>query len=227
MMADVQTGDEDPERPTEKAELNFTVHGPVYQSMGDLVFEMRSHHEPPPDLASQRLSFFFDFLRQALKQAETTFRLSVIFMSAGAVILLTGGALALANAGNPDWSYLPLLTSLSGLLITTCGGAFALHANRARKHLTVQAERIHENIQADTTLTQALELIDRVDDPILRDRLKSFTAMRVLNLQPEPNQVAEQLFSSQKQDTPPPGIQQGPAKRKPGSKGERSARDDP
>ncbi|HEX4814321.1 MAG TPA: hypothetical protein VFV66_16370 [Nonomuraea sp.] len=147
-----------------------------------------------PDLATQRQGFFFEFLRQALKQAETTFRLSVIFMSAGAVILLTGGVLALANAGNPDWSYLPLLTSLSGILITTCGGAFALHSNRARRHLTAQADRIHQNIQSDLTLNQTLDLIDRVDDPELRDRLKSITALRVLGLSPEPNAIADRLL---------------------------------
>jgi hypothetical protein len=89
-----------------------------------------------PEREDQRVSFFFDFLKQALRQAETTFRLSVIFMSAGAVILIVGGGLALANQHS---SYLPTLTSLSGLLITSCGGAFAVHSNRARKHLTQQA----------------------------------------------------------------------------------------
>lgn len=184
--------------------ITFEGGGHVWQAGGDqhVYFAPEPQSSAESELAKQRQSFFFEFLRQALKQAEATFRLSVIFMSAGAVILLTGGVLALVNAGNPDWSYLPLLTSLSGLLITTCGGAFALHANRARKHLTVQAERIHENIQADSTLAQALDLIDRVDDPVLRDRLKSFTAMRVLNLQPEPSQVAEQLFSDQRQSSP-------------------------
>ncbi|MEU8245754.1 hypothetical protein [Nonomuraea sp. NPDC048916] len=184
--------------------IRFEASGQVFQVGGDQHVYYGSEPRPSAEseLAKQRQSFFFEFLRQALKQAEATFRLSVIFMSAGAAILLTGGVLALINAGNPDWSYLPLLTSLSGLLITTCGGAFALHANRARKHLTVQAERIHENIQADSALAQALELIDRVDDPVLRDRLKSFTAMRVLNLQPEPSQVADQLFSVQQQNSP-------------------------
>jgi TRADD-N domain-containing protein len=176
--------------------------GQVFQTSGEQHFYYGSQPPRESELARQRQSFFFEFLRQALRQAEATFRLSVIFMSAGAIILLTGGVLALVNAGNPDWSYLPLLTTLSGLLITTCGGAFALHANRARRHLTVQAERIHENIQADSTLAQALDLIDRVDDPVLRDRLKSVTAMRVLNLQPEPSQVAEQLFSARQPHSP-------------------------
>ncbi|TMR22798.1 hypothetical protein ETD86_10250 [Nonomuraea turkmeniaca] len=202
--------------------VRFEATGQVYQVGRDQHIYLPPESQPSAEteLAKQRQSFFFDFLRQALKQAEATFRLSVIFMSAGAVILLTGGVLALINAGNPDWSYLPLLTSLSGLLITTCGGAFALHANRARKHLTVQAERIHENIQADSALAQALELIDRVDDPVLRDRLKSFTAMRVLNLQPEPSQVADQLFAAQQQSSPE-------IERPPSESGARRKRDRP
>ncbi|WP_123965201.1 TRADD-N-associated membrane domain-containing protein [Streptomyces sp. TLI_185] len=146
------------------------------------------------DHAAQRQTFLFDFLRQALKQAETTFRLSVAFMSGGAIILLVGGALALANAGNQEWSYLPVLTSLSGLLISSCGGAFALHSNRARKHLTEQAERIHGEMRADLTLEQTLSLIDRVDDVELRDRLKSVAAMRSLGFMPEASDVADRIL---------------------------------
>jgi len=47
---------------------------------------------PENDLSAQRQAFFFEFLNQALKQAETTFRLSVLFMSGGALILLTGAS---------------------------------------------------------------------------------------------------------------------------------------
>jgi hypothetical protein len=145
------------------------------------------------DLASQRQTFFFDFLSQALSQANSTFRFSMVFTAAGAVILLVGAALALAMAGTSNGTYAPLVASLSGVIITTCGGAFALHASRARKHLTDQAIVIQENIQSDHTLQQALKLIDRVDDADLRDRLKSITAVRVLGLSPEPIDLTEHL----------------------------------
>ncbi|KUJ66926.1 hypothetical protein ACZ90_31325 [Streptomyces albus subsp. albus] len=145
-------------------------------------------------LTTRRQDFFFSFLGQALKQAETTFRLSAVFMSAGALMVLLGAGLALANAGDPDASYLPALTSLSGALIGTCGGAFALHSGRARRHLTVQAERVHESMQADLTLDQTLALIDGVEDHALRDRLKSVTALRVLGLGPDPETAASRLL---------------------------------
>lgn len=149
---------------------------------------------------TRRQEFFFDFLRQALKQADTTFRLSVMFMSGGAVILLVGGGLALVHAGDPDFSYVPLLTSLSGLLITSCGGAFALHSNRARKHLTQQAEGIHTEMRADVTLEQTLGLIDRVDDPHLRDRLRSVAVMTSLGFAPDAGEVTDRLLPQRSQE---------------------------
>jgi hypothetical protein len=169
----------------------------IGQVSGNQFGEVEPRPVPEEVHDAQRQSFLFDFLKQALKQAETTFRLSVAFMSGGAIILLVGGALALANAGNPDWSYLPVLTSLSGLLITSCGGAFALHSNRARKHLTEQAERIHTEMRADVTLEQTLTLIDRVDNPELRDRLRSVAAMRSLGFTPEASDVADRLLPPQ------------------------------
>ncbi|GGK79109.1 hypothetical protein Sme01_22220 [Sphaerisporangium melleum] len=191
------------EQPPEESEVQFFGSGRIYQQ----VFGNQVNYEnvwvgPPlqgsakskPDLAELRQEFLFDFLRQALRQAETTFRLSVIFMSAGAAILLAGGGLALYNAGVVGRSYVPLLTGLSGVLITACGGAFAVHSNRARKHLTDQAKRVHENIQDDLAFSQALDLINEVKDVELRDRLKSVTAMRVLGVRPDPGEITNRVL---------------------------------
>ncbi|MCO5967920.1 TRADD-N-associated membrane domain-containing protein [Actinoallomurus soli] len=151
---------------------------------------------PQPKVDEQRVNFFFSFLNQALKQAETTFRLSVIFMSAGAVILLVGGALALADQHS---NYLPALTSLSGLLITSCGGAFAIHSNRARKHLTEQANRLRDEMRSDVLHEQTLALIDRVADANLQDRLKSLAAMRLLGLDPDAGVTINRLMPGDEQ----------------------------
>ncbi|WP_167828498.1 TRADD-N-associated membrane domain-containing protein, partial [Streptomyces palmae] len=175
-------------------------HQHVVISGSSVVNVVGSAHAPAPPpaatggLTARRQDFFFSFLGQALTQAETTFRLSAVFMSAGALMVLLGAGLALANAGDPNASYLPALTSLSGALIGTCGGAFALHSGRARRHLTVQAERVHESMQADLTLDQTLSLIDGVEDHALRDRLKSVTALRVLGLGPDPETAASRLL---------------------------------
>ncbi|MEV5832216.1 hypothetical protein [Nocardia sp. NPDC052112] len=150
-----------------------------------------------PELEVRRQTFFYEFLRQALSQAENTFRISMIFMSAGAVILLIGAALALTNAGKQDGNHTPIVTSLGGVLIATCGGAFTIHANRARNHLTKQADLIYQNMQSDHTLKQALQLIDQVEDKDLRDRLKCITIVRVLGMNEEPINVTSHFLSNQ------------------------------
>ncbi|WP_410670654.1 TRADD-N-associated membrane domain-containing protein [Amycolatopsis sp. cmx-4-68] len=148
------------------------------------------------DLARGRQSFLFDFYGQALRQSATTFRMSVIFMSIGAVIVLTGGALALMRLGSGSQGSVAILTALGGVIIGTCGGAFAVHANRARKHLTRQAEKMERDLQDDRKLEQTLRLIDQVEDPNLRDRLKSVTAMRVLDIGPDSESVTNHLLGT-------------------------------
>ncbi|WP_251058389.1 MULTISPECIES: hypothetical protein [unclassified Streptomyces] len=148
-------------------------------------------------LAEQRQRFFFDFLKHSLKQAEWTFRLSVWFMSGGAAVILAGGVLALVHAGNPDLSYLPIVTSLTGALITVGGGALAVHARRARAHVTEQADRMDVKIDLDHKLETATTLIDRVEDPVTRDRLNAAAAMKALDMQSSPDVMVDRLLPEQ------------------------------
>lgn len=165
---------------------------------------------PPPTLAEQRQRFYFDFLKHSLRQAEWTFRLSVWFMSGGAAVILAGGVLALVHAGNPDLSYLPLVTSLTGALITVGGGALAVHARRARAHVTEQADRIDDKIDLDHKFETATALIDRVDDRTARDRLNAAAAMKALGMEPSPETMVDRLlpeegFGPDRQIEPGPG----------------------
>ncbi|MFJ4536177.1 hypothetical protein ACIP39_09390 [Streptomyces tibetensis] len=177
----------------------------VYQAAGDLHIHQgsdpdereRQGNHPANTLASQRQKFFFDFLSQSLRQSEITFRLSMIFMSCGAAIILVGGVLALVHAGNPDLNYLPLVTALTGALITTGGGALAVHSNRARKHVTDQADRIDVKIEEDHKLERAHALIDRVQDDQLKDRLNAVTALRALDMAPGPETVVDRVLPEQ------------------------------
>ncbi|WP_159080218.1 helix-turn-helix domain-containing protein [Nocardia suismassiliense] len=143
--------------------------------------------EQPADPGTQHQGFWSDFLQQALSQAHATFRCAIFFTSVGALILLTGACLAIVNARTADGGvYMPILAGLGGLLITTISGAFTVHANKARRHLTDQAALIHQAIQSDRVLSQALQLIDCVEDSHLRDRLRSVTTAWVLGLGPAP-----------------------------------------
>ncbi|MCX5124635.1 hypothetical protein [Streptomyces sp. NBC_00347] len=148
-------------------------------------------------LAEQRQEFFFDFLRHSLKQAEWTFRLSVWFMSGGAAVILAGGILALVHAGNPDLSYIPIVTCLTGGLFTVGGGALAVHARRSRAHVTEQADRMDIKIDLDHKLETATALIDRVEDPVARDRLNTAAAMKALDMQSTPDVMVNRLLPEQ------------------------------
>ncbi|MGW7212122.1 TRADD-N-associated membrane domain-containing protein [Streptomyces collinus] len=135
-----------------------------------------------------------DTFRQALRHAEATFRLSVAFMAGGAAIILAGGILALIHAGNPDLSYLPIITSLTGALITGGGGALAIHANRARKHLTEQGERLDEQIAEDHKVERLRGWIDRVVNPDTRDQLNTTAAIKDMGLDPDPAAVTDRVL---------------------------------
>jgi hypothetical protein len=152
-------------------------------------------------IAVRRQSFLFDFYRQAFLQDGTTFRFSLIFMSLGAVIVLGGGVMAVMHLGGFERSGPGLITALSGAIIGSCGGAFALHANRARRHLTQQAEKMESDLRDDRKLEQTLRLIDEVTDAELRNRLKSLIALRLLDLHRDPGSIVNHLLDLQNQAT--------------------------
>ncbi|HEX6073657.1 MAG TPA: hypothetical protein VFZ32_00085 [Micromonosporaceae bacterium] len=142
-----------------------------FYSAGNIVVgESHTRSKQCETLAERRQRFFFEFLNHSLKQAEWTFRLSIWFMSGGAAVILTGAILALVYAGNPDVSYLPYVTALTGALFTVGGGALAVHARRARTHVTEQADRLDLKIDLDHKLETATSFIERVSDPVAKDR---------------------------------------------------------
>nr|WP_203612874.1 hypothetical protein [Streptomyces rochei] len=156
-------------------------------------------------LAKQRQKFHFDFLNHTLKQAEWTFRLSVWFMTGGALIILAGGVLALVHAGNPDVSYLPYVTTLTGALITTGGGALAVHSKRTMANLTKAAEDNEKKIDIDHKLEVATTFIDRVEDSEAKDRLNSAAAMKALGMDAKPETMVDRLLPGEQPKEIEPG----------------------
>jgi len=156
-------------------------------------------------LAEQRQKLHFDFLNHTLKQAEWTFRLSVGFMTGGALVILAGAILALVHAGNPDLSYLPLVTSLTGALITVGGGALALHSKRTMANLTKAAEDNEKKIDIDHKLEVATSFIDRVEDPEAKDRLNSAAAMKALGMEAKPETMVDRLLPGEQPKEIEPG----------------------
>lgn len=159
----------------------------------------------PETLAEQRQKFHFEFLNHSLKQAEWTFRLSVWFMTGGALVVLAGAVLALVYAGNPDVSFLPYVTALTGALITVGGGALALHSKRTMANLTKQAEHNDSKIDIDHKLEVATGFIDRVADPERKDRLNSAAAMKALDMQATPKEMVNRLLPEEQPKQIEPG----------------------
>ncbi|GGP43022.1 TRADD-N-associated membrane domain-containing protein [Saccharothrix coeruleofusca] len=192
-------GDGDGRGLNENSVVNV-FHGNVVQAVH---VGARATSNPEGDgYSERRQSFLFNFYNQAFKQAEITFRMSLVFMGIGAIVVLAGGGLALLRGSGPGLNYAALVSSLSGAIIGTCGGAFALHANRARRHLTEQVEKIEKELQSDRRLQQTLQLIEQVDDSTLRDRLKSVTAMRALDVEPDAQAVTSHLLADSTTVTP-------------------------
>ncbi|MFF6976358.1 hypothetical protein ACFZAV_01165 [Streptomyces sp. NPDC008343] len=156
-------------------------------------------------LAEQRQKFHFDFLNHTLKQAEWTFRLSVWFMTGGALVILAGAVLALVHAGNPDVSYLPYVTALTGALITVGGGALAVHSKRTMANLTKAAEDNEKKIDIDHKLEIATSFIDRVEDSETKDRLNSAAAMKALGMDAKPETMVDRLLPGEQPKEIKPG----------------------
>ncbi|CDR04028.1 predicted protein [Streptomyces iranensis] len=113
--------------------------------------------------------------------------------------------LALVHAGNPDLSYLPLVTSLTGALITVGGGALALHSKRTMANLTKAAEDNEKKIDIDHKLEIATTFIDRVADSKQRDDLNSAAAMKALGMDAAPEMMVNRLLPEQPKKEIEPG----------------------
>nr|WP_234701092.1 hypothetical protein [Streptomyces sp. SPMA113] len=127
------------------------------------------------------------------------------FITGGSLIILAGGVLALVHAGNPDLSYLPLVTSLTGALITIGGGALALHSKRTMANLTKAAEDNEKKIDIDHKLEIATTFIDRVADSKQRDDLNSAAAMKALSMDAAPEMMVNRLLPEQPKEIEPGG----------------------
>jgi hypothetical protein len=127
-----------------------------------------------------RDEFVGSFLKQALSQAETTFRLSVFFMTVGGIFVLGAATLAITKfAGTPSHG-IALASGLCGILITTSGAAFSIRADKARKHLASQASSMHTQLLDERRFTQMSELLAGIRDPQLNDQARVSLALRLL-----------------------------------------------
>ena len=132
------------------------------------------------DSLKDRDLFVASFLKQALQQAAATFRMSLAFMAAGGIIVLIAGAMTLANHDAPGNHSVALVSSLGGIIVGTCGAAFSLKADRARKHLSAQAERMHLQLLNERRFVQVAELLSGIKNEDVKDRAHVVLALRLM-----------------------------------------------
>ncbi|MGW9207979.1 TRADD-N-associated membrane domain-containing protein [Embleya sp. NPDC055664] len=155
-------------------------------------------------LAQRRSDLLFGFYEQARAQATQTFRLAMIFMSLGAVILLVGSTLALFKSGEGQANSVAAMSALAGVVVTTCGGAFAVQAHRARLHVAEHAERMHEDMRSDRTLAHAVTLIETLQHGQERERITAIAALRALGVDPTSPELASEMLPQQHLPVLPP-----------------------
>lgn len=162
--------------------------GAVY---GDVTFgDKHSHRKRSFDTESEKAvfkeslkhrdEFIGQFLKQALAQANATFRMSVAFMIAGGLIVLTAGVLALVSRGANPGASVSLVSGLGGVLVTVCGAAFSLKADRSRKHLSDQAERMHDQLLDERKFVQVAELLSGIKNDDVNDRARVSLALHLM-----------------------------------------------
>jgi Cyanobacterial TRADD-N associated 2-Transmembrane domain len=112
---------------------------------------------------------------QALDQARMTFRASLVFMSLAGLVVLAAGVMALAQT--PTDHAVTLISALTGAVMTGSGAAFSVRADRARRHMERQTDRIRAGLISERTAKKAAGLIAEVTDPTLRDQARVVLAL--------------------------------------------------
>jgi hypothetical protein len=184
-----------PESPLTNTISGGTQHGPVLQGRDFTVTiegaalatgEQRQAREVFLGALKHREEFVGSFLKQALQQANTTFRISMTFMTAGGLIVLIAAALALSHTHGGTAQPVALVTGLGGLLVGTSGAAFSIRADKARKHLAKQAERMHSQLLDERRFTEVIELLSGIKNADVNDRARVALALKLMSTAAEP-----------------------------------------
>jgi hypothetical protein len=191
-----RVGPTSPDMPAGKQKIHASVGGVAIGQVSGNIHVYNSNDEAASlELARNlfrasirdRDRFISQFLGQALRQAGTSFTLSVVFMAIGGALVLFAGIMALATAQtNPATNYLLLASGLGGLIVGASGAAFARRADKSRKHLAEQADRMHAQLLDERKFVQAGELLTGVKDPTLNDQARIALALKLLGADPPP-----------------------------------------
>ena len=155
------------------------------------ISESTKQETRPATLVEKQQDFHFNFLNRSLTQSNVMFWVSVVFMnSGGAIVLACIALLAFRDGGEGvKWA-----SGTVGTVFATAGGILNRQARRKDEHVTNEARVVAEKIDANDRFEKATTLIERVEDPALKDRLKATAAMEKLGFNPDPDTMAQLLI---------------------------------
>ncbi|MFD5470641.1 hypothetical protein [Streptomyces sp. NPDC127105] len=147
-------------------------------------------------LSEQRRKFYFDYQQRSLTQSTVMFWVSLGFMILGAVIILVSAAIVAFRDGGQGLKW---VTGLSGALITVAGGALHRQARQKEADVAKIAGEVAAKVESDDRFEKATAVIERVEDPKLKDQLKTTAALTQLGFEPNADEVAGRLLPQENQ----------------------------
>lgn len=117
---------------------------------------------------------------QGLEQARFSFRVSLVFASVGAGILLYGVFLAVTHAASDGKQYASIVTGLTGVVINLTSGLFFIQSNKARETMAQQGALLRDESREDRKVTTARELAATISGVELRDEVRAELARRLI-----------------------------------------------
>ncbi|MBB0242992.1 hypothetical protein FNQ90_02430 [Streptomyces alkaliphilus] len=147
----------------------------LVSSIGNLAsdaFRKAKERTQQSPMAADGHKFYFDVLQQSYRHHHIAFRLSMIFFSVGVAVIVAGVVLGFVIPGATG-----AVSIGGGLILSGTSGAFAVHANRARKDLLGRSTEVYQAVERDASFRDTLKAIDGVEDPAVRDRLRATLAV--------------------------------------------------
>ncbi|MEU3017159.1 hypothetical protein ABZ635_07165 [Nocardiopsis sp. NPDC007018] len=165
------------------------VHGNVYFSYGPSV----AMPGPPPDRRRRAQDFLVSVNEQALRHANDSFRMSMVVMGTGALVIglgvVLGLLLPLITSADTGSAPAMLASGVTGGSVLALGTALALHAHRSRKHLAEQARKVHDELRLEEAIDRVMDITESLNDPGQGDNLRVMAALRILGLEPTQESV--------------------------------------
>lgn len=120
-----------------------------------------------------------DYYAHGLTQARRNSMASLVSAVVGVGIVITGAVAALLSAQSGAGVTAAVVVSLSGAITNAIGVLFHRQANRALSHMEGQTQHLRQDMRTDRETRKAIELIEEVKDPDLRDRLRSAVILQL------------------------------------------------